>query len=270
MRYLALWAEWAKSKAQAEQWEEDVVLLCKEMCHSITYWWWKASWWVQQQFPCALKLAEGDPIHKGMEVYAKQQVAHEPPVTDNWAESWLPVWQRVFLRLLSDSLPDGLKYRKSNGWMVIIDIEDDNIDLDLMTLDYITVFGFNIKWIAWNTTRSGCLQTQPCKITCWCQFFILYSIILSKKLICAAGRPPRSQSPKRITIPWDSSSWVNWNPLDGHSCINHNSHTWTGGAIDFNKLSQFLSNPTTCDHHAFQSSWWFTSQWTSRNLGSSC
>ena len=51
----------------------------------------------------------------------------------------------MLLRLLGDSLPDGLNLGDPTDEMVIIDIEDDKIYLDLMTIDYITVFGFNIK-----------------------------------------------------------------------------------------------------------------------------
>ena len=115
-----------------------MVLLCEEMCRPISYCWWKATWWVQQQFPHALKLPEGDPIHKGMETYAKQQAAHELMIVDNCAEHWLPVQQRakpLLLRPLGDSLPDGLDLGDPTDETVIIDIEDDKINLDLMTLD---------------------------------------------------------------------------------------------------------------------------------------
>ena len=70
-----------------------------------------------------------------MEAYAKQQAAHELMIA---VENWLPVWQRAKplpLRLLGDSLPDGLDLGDPMDEAVIIDIEDDKINLDLMTLD---------------------------------------------------------------------------------------------------------------------------------------
>lgn len=40
--------EWAKSKARATRWAEEVQLLVEEMRHVITFLDWKAKWWKEQ------------------------------------------------------------------------------------------------------------------------------------------------------------------------------------------------------------------------------
>ncbi|KAI9059925.1 hypothetical protein FKP32DRAFT_1613943 [Trametes sanguinea] len=41
-------AEWACSKARAERWEEEVILLAEEMRRVVAYWEWQAGWWEEQ------------------------------------------------------------------------------------------------------------------------------------------------------------------------------------------------------------------------------
>ena len=82
-----------KSRAQADQWEEEVVLLCEEMCQCIMYCRWKASWWIEQQFARVQQLPEEDIIHEGLEAYAKQQASYELQLAGVWETRWLPVQQ---------------------------------------------------------------------------------------------------------------------------------------------------------------------------------
>ena len=42
--YLAMQVEWVKSKAHADQWDEQFVLTVEEMQHVIHYCDWKAHW----------------------------------------------------------------------------------------------------------------------------------------------------------------------------------------------------------------------------------
>lgn len=101
------------------------------MRRSITYCRWKAAWWIQQQVARALKLPEGDPICEGMEAYAKQQAAHELMLASSWAERWLPVRQRarpLLVKLLGESLPEGLDVGEVTTDTVVLDLEDVEID----------------------------------------------------------------------------------------------------------------------------------------------
>ena len=40
--------EWSKSKARAERWREEVILLSEEMRRVLVYFEWKARWWMIQ------------------------------------------------------------------------------------------------------------------------------------------------------------------------------------------------------------------------------
>ena len=48
MLNVALRVEWAKSKARATRWHEEVMLLEEEMRRAIAYGRWKADWWQRQ------------------------------------------------------------------------------------------------------------------------------------------------------------------------------------------------------------------------------
>jgi hypothetical protein len=48
-----LQCKWAKLKAHAAHWAEEVQLPVEEMCHVITFLNWKAQWWKQQGNACS-------------------------------------------------------------------------------------------------------------------------------------------------------------------------------------------------------------------------
>lgn len=70
----ALRVEWAKCKARASRWREEIMLLEEEMRRSIAYATWKANWWQQQ----AERRAQLDPrlggpdtcLAEGLRAYA--------------------------------------------------------------------------------------------------------------------------------------------------------------------------------------------------------
>lgn len=126
--YLALRSEWAKAKARAERWEEEVVLLCEEMRRTLAYCRWKAGWWIQQQISRALQLHEENPIREGMEAYAKQQAANELLIADTWEARWLPVRKQarpILQKVLGNILPEGLDVGEATGEIVVIDLGED-------------------------------------------------------------------------------------------------------------------------------------------------
>lgn len=92
---LALRVEWAKAKARADRWEEEVVLLDEEMRRSLEFCKWKASWWVDQLDHRAVTLPEGDPIREGLEAYAHQQAALEIQTKDAWELEWRAIRDRA-------------------------------------------------------------------------------------------------------------------------------------------------------------------------------
>jgi hypothetical protein len=62
---VALRIEWAKSKARATRWHEEVMLLEEEMCRAIAYGGWSADWWQRQ----AELRSQLDPILGGADAY---------------------------------------------------------------------------------------------------------------------------------------------------------------------------------------------------------
>jgi hypothetical protein len=77
--------EWAKSKARAERWEEEIKLLREEMRRVIEYFSWKAQWW-RVQGPRRTD-ADGY-ICNGAAAYAAKQAA----MFENMAKSFVEVW----------------------------------------------------------------------------------------------------------------------------------------------------------------------------------
>ena len=41
--------EWTKTRARAERWSEEVILLNEEMQHILRYFEWKAGWWMMRR-----------------------------------------------------------------------------------------------------------------------------------------------------------------------------------------------------------------------------
>jgi hypothetical protein len=80
--------EWAKSRARAARWTEEVELLCEEMRRTLAFLEWKAEWWRNQ----ARRRADA-PAHlrHGIEAYAMRQAALQQRIANRHAKHWLPV-----------------------------------------------------------------------------------------------------------------------------------------------------------------------------------
>ena len=85
MATLALGAEWAKAKARADRWEEDVILLDEEMRRVLQFCIWKASWWKEQ---ASLRKDLPKPLAEGLSAYAAEQVDMEQKIHTAWTEKW--------------------------------------------------------------------------------------------------------------------------------------------------------------------------------------
>ena len=66
--------EWAKAMAQADRWEEDVVLLDEEMCRVLDFCKWKADWWTKQVL---LRRVLDAPLIEGLHAYTAEQADME-------------------------------------------------------------------------------------------------------------------------------------------------------------------------------------------------
>jgi hypothetical protein len=80
--------EWAKSRARAARWTEEVDLLCEEMRRTLVFLEWKAGWWRKQAYRRADSPVD---LRHGIEAYALRQAALQECIADRHAKHWLPV-----------------------------------------------------------------------------------------------------------------------------------------------------------------------------------
>jgi hypothetical protein len=89
---IALRVEWAKCRAQADRWREEVMLIEEEMRRSIEFCWWSTERWRERakakSTPCQF-LAEG------LQAYAFEQVAAEDKRGMQWTILWAEVRRRA-------------------------------------------------------------------------------------------------------------------------------------------------------------------------------
>jgi hypothetical protein len=88
VNYLGLRCEWAKSKARADRWSEEVVLLVEEMRRVILFFNWKADWWIQQG---GVRCDVDDGVMDGLHAYAAKQAHIMHAMAHKYAALWYPV-----------------------------------------------------------------------------------------------------------------------------------------------------------------------------------
>lgn len=80
--------EWAKSKARAERWSEEVLLLTEEMRRVIQYFDWKSKWWLVQRD----RRTDAHPdVRYGIKAYAEKQAAMFCDMGKAFARRWHPL-----------------------------------------------------------------------------------------------------------------------------------------------------------------------------------
>lgn len=82
---LGLRCEWAKSKARADRWGEEVCLLVEEMRRVISFLDWKARWWTQQG---NARSGLPDDLADGVAAYAAKQAHVNGALATSFASKW--------------------------------------------------------------------------------------------------------------------------------------------------------------------------------------
>lgn len=77
--------EWAKAKARADCWEEEVILLDEEMHRVLVFCQWKATWWLEQA-PWRKDLPPQ--LVEGLHAYAEEQADLEQRISLSWTAKW--------------------------------------------------------------------------------------------------------------------------------------------------------------------------------------
>ncbi|KIM87958.1 hypothetical protein PILCRDRAFT_44104, partial [Piloderma croceum F 1598] len=85
----ALRVKWAKAKARADRWEEEVILLDEEMRRVLVFCGWKNTWWKEQ----IVNRPEGSvgvspELVEGLSAYAESQAAMETALAMSFAGKW--------------------------------------------------------------------------------------------------------------------------------------------------------------------------------------
>jgi hypothetical protein len=114
--HLGLRAEWAKSRARAARWAEEVQLTVEEMRRVLSYLQWKSEWWLARH---SLRSGTTKELNEGLSAYATKQHALLQRMARRFAAQWWPVvsanhldmkWPEHFMpqaseRNLQSSLP---------------------------------------------------------------------------------------------------------------------------------------------------------------------
>ena len=79
--------EWAKSRAHAQHWREEVLLLNEEMCWILQYFHWKANWWLACQSLCSDVTPEAS---HGLNAHAAKQANLLWQLAKSFALLWYP------------------------------------------------------------------------------------------------------------------------------------------------------------------------------------
>jgi len=124
--------EWAKAKARADRWEEEVVLLDEEMCRVLEFCQWKASWWAEQ---VPQREALPAPLAEGLKAYAAEQADMEHRISLSWTAKWTVARKlaRPIIRAVLGEVPV-VPAREATDSLDIdiielaLDEEDDNAD----------------------------------------------------------------------------------------------------------------------------------------------
>ena len=79
--------EWAKSRARAQRWHEEVLLLLEEMHRILQYFHWKANWWLARQ---SLRLDVTPEVSHGLHAYAAKQANLLQQLAKSFVLLWYP------------------------------------------------------------------------------------------------------------------------------------------------------------------------------------
>lgn len=101
--YLALRVEWAKARARADRWEEEVVLLDEEMRRVLMFCEWKNRWWKDQVARRLVTLPESEEnrafvspeLAEGLRAFSEDQAAQESALALSFSGKWSAVRARA-------------------------------------------------------------------------------------------------------------------------------------------------------------------------------
>jgi hypothetical protein len=123
--WVALRCEWAKSRARANRWSEEVTLLTEEMRRVVVFLRWKADWW-SLQGKARTVVSAG--LAEGLRSYAAKQEHLYNSLAESFSAMWSPV-------LFANDIPVGWplvsEFSFTNS-VTIPDSDHDNNDDEVL------------------------------------------------------------------------------------------------------------------------------------------
>lgn len=118
--------EWAKSKARADRWKEEIMLLEEEMRRVIEYCQWRSEWWRCQ---CGHRDGLRAPLLEGLSAYAEEQASQEAAIANAFTRQWAVAREQA-RRFLEELPNDGFG---GNEVPLVIEVavgdeDDENLD----------------------------------------------------------------------------------------------------------------------------------------------
>lgn len=103
---VVLRAEWAKSRARAERWEEEVLILKTEMIRTIRFLHRKARWWRTQ---ASLRVEVREEVRRGLIAYGEKQAKLREELARSFASQWLACFA-TYAEPIPRLWPSGYRY----------------------------------------------------------------------------------------------------------------------------------------------------------------
>ncbi|KII88031.1 hypothetical protein PLICRDRAFT_112159, partial [Plicaturopsis crispa FD-325 SS-3] len=121
----ALRVEWAKAKARAERWHEEVVLLDEEMRRVLVYGRWKAEWWESR----AARREDASPeLAEGLRSYCAENAWKERRLASIFEGKWASIRERARAVISGGGIP--VFSGQSGVQRVEVEISPDDEDED--------------------------------------------------------------------------------------------------------------------------------------------
>lgn len=134
--------EWAKAKARADRWEEEVVLLNEEMQRALVFCQWKKEWWAERasirlDYSCELPDGVYGPcgevlspeLQEGLTAFAAEQGDMEDRMGAAWAIKWAAAhevaWPIIAAVMGCEAAPPVLPADAALDGIVDLDLRDD-------------------------------------------------------------------------------------------------------------------------------------------------
>jgi len=118
----SLHVEWAKAKARANRWEEEVILLDEEMrmCSNFVI---EGVWWKEQ----ILVTRAYSQLTEGLRAYAEEQADMERRIRESWGNKWAKareLAQPILRAALGEAPATGLEVAEGSVGIIELEIEE--------------------------------------------------------------------------------------------------------------------------------------------------